>query len=106
MKYQLLPSLWIFSGRETGVSLVSFNKSGSACCAAEARGYFFPAKTPFGSIYIMKITKPVIMTSFVYFGGAESDRTPDPKTAGRNMPKIIILDISPRSPFIDKVKGR
>jgi len=36
-----------------------------------------------------------MMTSFVYFGGAEGDRTPDPKTASRAGLKITILELSP-----------
>jgi hypothetical protein len=39
------------------------------------------------------------MISLVYFGGAEGDRTPDPKTASRERQKITNLDKSPGFPF-------
>jgi hypothetical protein len=46
-----------------------------------------------------------MMTSFVYFGGAEGDRTPDPKTASRNGQKNTILALSPGFPFITMNQG-
>jgi hypothetical protein len=45
------------------------------------------------------------MTSFVYFGGAEGDRTPDPKTASRAGLKITILELSPGFPFLPVNQG-
>jgi hypothetical protein len=41
----------------------------------------------------------LLVNPFIILGGAEEDRTPDPKTAGREKQKIIILDISPGFPF-------
>jgi hypothetical protein len=38
-------------------------------------------------------------------GGAEGDRTPDPKTASRNRQKNTILDKSPGFPFITMNQG-
>ena len=46
-----------------------------------------------------------MMTSFVYFGGAEGDRTPDPKTASRAGLKITILELSPGFPFLPTIQG-
>ena len=44
------------------------------------------------------------MTDFVYFGGAEGDRTPDPKTASRNGQKNTILELSPGFPFLTTIQ--
>ena len=42
---------------------------------------------------------------FVVIGGAEGDRTPDPKTASRERQKNTILDKSPGFPFITMNQG-
>ena len=34
-----------------------------------------------------------MLNPFVYFGGAEGDRTPDPKTASRERQKTTILEL-------------
>ena len=59
-----------------------------------------------GSIALSKIKKAGVFADLLLFlGGAEGDRTPDPKTVSREGQKNTILDKSPGFPFITMNQG-